>query len=429
MAKTFCLADHISAVAPVSESDTTAIKMIPAEDLRINDKNFYSTDNIESLVDSILMYGILDPLIVCPDGEGYTIISGHRRYCAITKILLEGLSEDKSKFEKIPCIIRNTKDDLLEELMLIQANSTTRVLNSAELGKQAAKVETLLYRLKEQGYEFPGRMRDAVAAACKVSASKIARIKVIQKNLIPDLKKYYEKDQLSESVAYEIARLPQEQQKEFFDFRIKAHKGNEKTAVYYMSKYKVDDYKESAKKIKDISCPLQHDKCTHREWKLKRLFEAEFSYKPCASVCCSACGDLRTCRNACPELADKVAELKALKKAEDAEKKAEAEKESCARTEFAKRIWQRFGAARRRANKSAKEVCKAGEMYWYSDSWERYEAGDCEYTPATLLPLSLTRSEIKRIIALADALDCSLDYLFCRSDDPEEKAGDRDERF
>ena len=66
------------------------------------------------------------------------------------------------------------------ELRLILANSSTRVLSPAEVSKQAQRVETLLYQLKEQGYAFPGRMRDQVAAACKVSAPKLARLKVIR---------------------------------------------------------------------------------------------------------------------------------------------------------------------------------------------------------------------------------------------------------
>ena len=47
-------------------------------------------------------------------------------------------------------------------------------------GFQLRTVHPLLYQLREEGYEFPGRMRDQVAAACKVSAPKLARLKVIR---------------------------------------------------------------------------------------------------------------------------------------------------------------------------------------------------------------------------------------------------------
>ena len=55
----------------------------------------------------------------------------------------------------------------MAELQLILANSTARVLSNAEISKQAERMEVLLYQLKEEGYEFPGRMRDQVAAACQ----------------------------------------------------------------------------------------------------------------------------------------------------------------------------------------------------------------------------------------------------------------------
>lgn len=73
----------------------------------------------------------------------------------------------------------------MAELRLIYANADTRQLSSADIVKQAERVETLLYQLKEEGVAFPGRMRDHVAQACKISKSKLARLKVIQENLIP----------------------------------------------------------------------------------------------------------------------------------------------------------------------------------------------------------------------------------------------------
>ena len=69
-------------------------------------------------------------------------------------------------------------------------------------------MELLLYQLKEEGYEFPGRMRDQVAAACKVSAPKLARLKVIREHLIGQYMALFEKDKLPEQTAYALARLP-----------------------------------------------------------------------------------------------------------------------------------------------------------------------------------------------------------------------------
>ena len=84
---------------------------------------------------------------------------------------------------------------------MIFANSATRRLTDAELSRQAERIELLLYQLKEEGYEFPGRMRDQVAAACQVSAPKLARLKVIREHLISSYMALFEKNQLPEQTA------------------------------------------------------------------------------------------------------------------------------------------------------------------------------------------------------------------------------------
>ena len=93
---------------------------------------------------------------------------------------------------------RDEASQELRELRLILANSSTRVLSPAEVSKQAQRVELLLYQLKEQGYEFPGRMRDQVAAACQVSAPKLARLKVIRERLIPAYLEVFDRNKLPE---------------------------------------------------------------------------------------------------------------------------------------------------------------------------------------------------------------------------------------
>lgn len=113
----------------------------------------------------------------------------------------------------VPCIVQIYTSPAMAELQLIMANSTTRDLTNAEISRQAARVEILLYQLKEEGQEFPGRMRDQVAKACKVSAPKLARLKVIREKLkATELVYLFEKDKLSEQAAYALARLPEDLQ-------------------------------------------------------------------------------------------------------------------------------------------------------------------------------------------------------------------------
>ena len=107
----------------------------------------------------------------------------------------------------VPCIVDyGEASEAMRELRMIYANSSTRVMNAAELSKQAERVTQLLYELKEQGVEFPGRMRDHVAEACRVSRTKLARLHAIRENLIPEMLFNFDHGHIGETVAYRISQ-------------------------------------------------------------------------------------------------------------------------------------------------------------------------------------------------------------------------------
>lgn len=198
----------------VSKSDTREqIQYIGLDRLDQDPGNFYSLDGLEELAANIQLCGLQQPLRVRPGENGrYTIVSGHRRRAALAL-----LSEEEQKWTAVPCIVET--DDAspeLRELRLIMANSATRVLSAAEIARQAEEVEKLLYQLKEQGYAFPGRMRDQVAAACKVSAPKLARLKVIREHLISQWQGPFQRSALPEQTAYALARMPEALQERLF---------------------------------------------------------------------------------------------------------------------------------------------------------------------------------------------------------------------
>lgn len=162
------------------------LKYIDHEDIFTDERNFYSIEGIDELAANIQLCGLQQPLRVrrCDndiDGTFYRIVSGHRRFAALNKLIEAGERDGQ-----IPCIVeQDTVSPELQELRLIFANSDTRKLTSWDLSKQAQRVEALLYALAEQGYEFPGRMRDHVAEACNISRTKLARLKAIDNHLAP----------------------------------------------------------------------------------------------------------------------------------------------------------------------------------------------------------------------------------------------------
>lgn len=207
MAKGFDITSLFGDAVAVSKSDTDrTVKMIDIDQLQANEKNFYKVGkkDLDDLKSSIEISGILDPPSVCKaDGDKYRIISGHRRCEAVRQLVKEG----RKDLRMVPCFIRSPQSAEMEELELIWANATSRVLSSPELAQQAARVEELLYQLKEQGVEFPGRMRDHVAQACKISRTKLANLHAIQTNLRAPLLDMWRKGTLNDAQALELSRL------------------------------------------------------------------------------------------------------------------------------------------------------------------------------------------------------------------------------
>lgn len=208
----------------VPESGTREqIEYIDEAKLSGDGENFYSMEGIEALAQNIELVGLQQPLRVRPDPDdegGYIVVSGHRRLTAIRTICK---ADEPERWRTVPCIVeRGELSPAMRELRLIYANSDTRRMSNADLSAQAERVEKLLYQLQEEGVEFPGRMRDHVAEVCQISKSKLARLKVIREGLSKSeqIAKAWEKGELPEAAALEIARMDDETQYRLLDWMI-----------------------------------------------------------------------------------------------------------------------------------------------------------------------------------------------------------------
>lgn len=206
MASKFSIRDYISAGnVPGLGTKQEQIEYIDIDLLMSDERNFYELSGIEELAASIELIGLQQPIRVRAKGDAYVIVSGHRRKAALRHLVMDG----REDLRMVPCIVETGQvSEAMEELRLIYANSDTRKLTNAELAKQAYRIKDLLYQLKEEGIEFPGRMRDHVAEACQISKSKLARLEVIQKGLISNLQPAWERGALTEAGAHRIAQEP-----------------------------------------------------------------------------------------------------------------------------------------------------------------------------------------------------------------------------
>ena len=207
MAKSkFNLAEKLG--APVSNLNTPAMQIveIPLDKLLDNEGNFFKVEDVQELVDDIEMRGLENPLTVCEAENGYyRIVAGHRRRKAL---------EQCGKLSA-PCFVKAYADADSEEAALIQSNLTARELTYYEKMLAVVRLEEALRRMKENGTELPGRLRDHLAEKSGESASAVHRMTYIYKHLSPELMEGLRQEKINESIAYELASSPNEVQTEF----------------------------------------------------------------------------------------------------------------------------------------------------------------------------------------------------------------------
>lgn len=207
MAKSkFNLAEKLG--APVSNLNTPAMQIveIPLDKLLDNEGNFFKVEDVQELVDDIEMRGLENPLTVCEAENGYyRIVAGHRRRKALEQI---------GKLSA-PCFVKAYADADSEEVALIQSNLTARELTYYEKMLAVVRLEEALRRMKENGTELPGRLRDHLAEKSGESASAVHRMTYIYKHLSPELMEGLRQEKINESIAYELASSPNEVQTEF----------------------------------------------------------------------------------------------------------------------------------------------------------------------------------------------------------------------
>lgn len=293
MAK-FDLGDSLANIlGSVSPSDTEEqIEYISLQYLVSDERNFYSMDGVEELAANIELIGLQQPLRVLKGDNGfYVIVSGHRRAAAL-RLLAEDAPE---KWDRVPCIVEKPGGSPeLEELRLIMANADTRRMSSADLAKQAERVEMLLYQLKEQGViNVTGRMRDRVAEACQVSATKLAELKVIREKLIPAWMDLWERSCVSHSCAYRIAQAPAEDQHEL----LRLYNESEKEAF---TQYEAHVELDMISRVRNIRCGISGNACHHITDRVRRSHKYS---RTCE--CCRNCTMLSACDSSCPD-ADNV---------------------------------------------------------------------------------------------------------------------------
>ena len=420
--KSFDLGDSLAAaLGNVPESGTEQIEYLPLENLVSDERNFYSMDGAEELAANIELVGLQQPLRVkAGEPPYYVIVSGHRRAAAL-RILA---AENPERWKTVPCIVETASGSPeLQELRLIMANADTRKMSSADLARQAERVQELLYKLKEQGVEFPGRMRDHVAEACRVSKTKLAELKVIQDKLTNvEIRWYWDNGKLNQAQALAIAQAEPYVQAALCTY-VGADRLPERAA------WSIENSIRKIKTISERKCkrggPLV-EHCGNCDVMLDRVFRNTNAYSACEYHCCGDCPEITRCKTVCAFYREEAEKRRMDEKVRKAEERMHEKARETAAVDVTRKIWTRFGELRREKGLSAEDCCKArGDSFirsYHGEDWhEEMEGPKAKITEHTAVPWtnSMQADDVQKLVKTADLFGVSCDYLLGRTDEKE----------
>ena len=162
--------------------------------------------SMDELTESIRVYGVLSPLLARPRGEGYELVSGHRRRAAALKLGLQ----------TVPVLVREMSDD---EAVILMVDSNLQRENLLPSEKAFA------YKMKLDALKHQGRASAQLAP--KLSTVQIGRDAGISKdsvkryirltNLVKPLLNMVDEGRIAFSPAVELSYLTREQQAYLLD--------------------------------------------------------------------------------------------------------------------------------------------------------------------------------------------------------------------
>ena len=197
------------------EEQREQVQQIPIDNLHPFTNHPFKVLDDEAMtrtVESIAQYGVLAPLIARPrpDGDGYEIISGHRRQYAAK---LAGL-------DTLPVIVRQMSDDAAVILMVDSNLQREHILPSER---------AFAYKMKLDAIKNQGARSDLTSTqvAQKLSVEKIGDDAGVSKdtirrfirltNLVPELLDMVDEKKISFNPAVELSYLDESQQRAFLE--------------------------------------------------------------------------------------------------------------------------------------------------------------------------------------------------------------------
>ena len=161
--------------------DVPIITLRPLRERKVSKREY------ERILASIKAIGLIEPLVVYPDGESFLILDGTQRYRALLELGVE----------IVPCILGKRRE----------AFTGNRMVNRVSPVQENRMIEKSLEELDEQ----------TIAAALGLSGLGHRMKKTLLKQLHPDVAAAFDQGKINRTCALELTHVKPPRQKEILD--------------------------------------------------------------------------------------------------------------------------------------------------------------------------------------------------------------------
>lgn len=162
--------------------------------------------SMDELTESVRVYGVLSPLLARPRGEGYELVSGHRRRAAAIKLDLQ----------TVPVLVRKMSDDEAVILMVDSNLQRENLLPSEKAFAYKMKLDALKHQGKATSRQIVGKSESADCISNDESGRTVQRY-IRLTNLVKPLLNMVDEGRIAFSPAVELSYLTREQQAYLLD--------------------------------------------------------------------------------------------------------------------------------------------------------------------------------------------------------------------
>jgi len=158
--------------------DIPILRLRPLRERNVSKREY------DRIIASIKVVGLIEPLVVYPEGGDYVILDGVQRYRALLELGVE----------VVPCILGNQRE----------AFTSNRMVNRVSPIQEHRMIEKSLSEVDEE----------SIASALGIARLEHRLKKTLLKQLHPDVAAAYDADKISRVIARELTNVKPERQKE-----------------------------------------------------------------------------------------------------------------------------------------------------------------------------------------------------------------------